>query len=342
VNYLIKKKLPLALIQTIDQVLELFCHSTSSLGKIDKVLLCNWAHLGDVIISTGVIPPLRDAIKGVKIGFLCSSSSSCVLRGHPEITWIHEVDHWKLNRTDQPKIKTYLKTRKSALKEIRQINYDAAIDLYPYFPNAIPLLWQTKIPIRIGYGSGGFGPLLTHCLPWEEKNQPLIQYQFSLLQALAKEADASKLQYSLPESTFPQELKNLDPYYLFHLGSGSSQKDWQENFWRETANAVGNKRIIFTGKGILEFERIERITEGIPYCLNLCNKLSWKQLCGVVQRAERVVTVDSAVAHLAETYNVPNFVIFVESHTMKLWKPPHAVGFLAPKPEEVVSKLLSL
>ena len=325
----------------MDRLLEAL-HRSAPIGKIDKILLCNWAHLGDVIISTGIISSLRAAFKEVKIGFLSSSSSSCVLKNHPEVSWIHEVDHWKLNRTNRPKISTYLKTRAFALRDIKRVGYDAAIDLYPFFPNTLPLLWQAKIPIRIAYASGGFGPLLTHRLQWEEKDQPLIKYQLELLRVLAKEADVDTFQYCLPAPDYPNGLENLGSYYLFHLGSGSEKKDWQENFWRETAEALPKTKIIFTGKGILEFQRIERVIDSLPNCINLCDKLSWPQLCGAVQRAQRIVTVDSAVAHLAEAYHAPSLILFMEPHTKKLWKPPHAVGLLLPKPEEVVSKLRSL
>jgi ADP-heptose:LPS heptosyltransferase len=98
-------------------------------------------------------------------------------------------------------------------------------------------------------------------------------------------------------------------------------------------------RIVFTGKGILENERIERVIQGFSHCINLCGKLSWKQLCGVVHGATHVVTVDSAIAHLAEAYRVPSLVLFMEPHTMRLWKPPHSLGLYAPNSEEVVSKL---
>ena len=45
------------------------------------------------------------------------------------------------------------------------LEYEIAIDTYHFIQNSIPLLWLARIPIRIGYTSGGFGPLLDSSNP---------------------------------------------------------------------------------------------------------------------------------------------------------------------------------
>ncbi len=120
--------------------------------------------MGDALMMTSLLAALKSADPEVKLGVVVGSWSRPIVEGHPLIDVVHTVDHWKLNRSPLPlwkKIVQYYATKRRAVREIRAQSYDAAIDFYPFFPNAIPLLWQAKVPMRIGFTSGGFGPVLT-------------------------------------------------------------------------------------------------------------------------------------------------------------------------------------
>ena len=337
--YLVKKKLPLNALRLIDLLLSPL-HRKASFHKIEKILLCNIAHLGDVVISTTVLPLLRAAFPQAKIGFLCASSSSCVLREHPEISWLHHLDHWKLNRSSSSKyqkIRRYYETKSQVVEELTSIGYDVAIDLYPFFPNVIPVLWKAGIPIRIGYTSGGFGPLLTHPLDWEERKTYLAHYYVSLLQQLPVKIASEPLVYSLPLN---KDRAEYNPFILFHMGSGSTRKEWPEAKWREVAISMKEYKIVFTGKGVKENTTIQRVTQGLSHCVNLCDKLSWSELCSVVSQANQVVTVDSVVSHLAAAFEVSCLVIIMDlSSDSTLWTPPGIQSLPHPSSQEILHKL---
>lgn len=341
-SYLVKKKLPLLALQCTDLLLSVL-HKKTSFGKIEKLLLCNIAHLGDVVIATTVLPVLKAALPHLKIGFLCSSSSSCVLQEHPEISWLHTVDHWKLNRTHTSKGKkalTYYATKTRAIDEVRNIGYDVAIDLYPFFPNAIPLLWRTKIPVRIGYKSGGFGPLLTHAIDWEDQHQYMADSHFELLKQLPVEISRENLRYSLPSNNFCDQWGLEEGFFLFHMGSGSIQKNWSESAWRELAMSIKGRQIVFTGKGLEENQCIQRITLGLSHCLNLCDQLVWKDFCSVVSKAGQIVGVDSAIVHLAAAFAVPCLVIIVDSsNDSTLWSPLGTRRIVHPEVKDVLEAI---
>ena len=50
-----------------------------------RILLLNGTHIGDIIISTSILPILRSAYTSAEIGFMVGSWSSMVLKNHPEI-----------------------------------------------------------------------------------------------------------------------------------------------------------------------------------------------------------------------------------------------------------------
>jgi len=341
-SYLVKKKLPLLALQCTDFLLSAL-HKKATFGKIEKLLLCNIAHLGDIVIATSVLPVLKAALPHLKIGFLCSSSSSCVLQGHPEISWLHTLDHWKLNRTRMFKGKkalAYYATKTRAVDEIRNIGYDAAIDLYPFFPNAIPLLWKTKIPVRIGYKSGGFWPLLTHAIDWKEQHQYMADAHFDLLKQLPIEISRENLHYSFPRSHFTDRWGLAEKFVIFHMGSGSKQKDWSEAAWREVAMGLNDRQIVFTGKGREENESIQRVTQGLSHCLNLCDQLAWEDFCSVVSKASQIISVDSAIVHLAAAFAVPCVVLIVDSsNDAILWTPSGTQRMIHPSAKDVLCKV---
>ena len=338
-NYLIKKKIPLLTLKCVDFLLSCL-HKKASIDKIEKILLCNIAHLGDVVIATTVLPILKEILPHAKIGFLSSSASSCVIEGHPAISWFHTVDHWKLNRDSKSKLQKalcYYVTKAKAIEEIRKISYDVAVDLYPFFPNAIPLLWKTKIPIRIGYASGGFGPLLTHPLDWHNQQKYMAESYAALLEQLPLKILPSDLQFSLPPVSIYNREGLEDECFIFHMGSGDPKKLWPETAWREAAIAIQNKQIVFTGKGDEENARIQRVAKDLPHCLNLCDKLSWKELCSIISKARGVFSVDSSIVHLARAFNVPCTVILVDlSNDSMLWTPPHIQRLICPKPQDLL------
>ena len=129
-----------------------------------RILLMNCAHIGDVVISTSLLPVLRSAYPQAEIGFLTGSWSSMVVRDHPDIAFTHQIDHWRLNRTKIPlrmKVLRSWRTRRIALREIRSLNYDMSLSLHSWFPDFLYLAWQAGIPSRLGFTHSLFAPFAT-------------------------------------------------------------------------------------------------------------------------------------------------------------------------------------
>ena len=69
-----------------------------------RILLANPAHIGDVLIATAVLPPLRQAFPDAEIGMLVGSWSRHVVEGHPDVARVHVMDNFHLNRAPQPSL----------------------------------------------------------------------------------------------------------------------------------------------------------------------------------------------------------------------------------------------
>lgn len=291
-----------------------------------KILLCNIAHFGDLIISTTVLPVLKKQYPHCEIGFLTGSApGKAVLKDHPLVSRVHFFDHCYLHRANG-KCKAALHhkiTLARALKEIRETRYDMAIDLYSYFPNAIPLLAKAKIPIRIGYTTGGFSNLLTHPVAWHFHDRYVGFAHLHLLETLGI---ATQEESPLPCYHFK---KKQGDHVVVHMGSGSPLKEWSVPRWIELIKQCEARgwKICLTGKGAREGELCAQVTAA-THATNLCNQLDWAGFVSTVQEARLLIAVDSAAVHTAAAASTPTIVLYAGMNSPHMWLPPNCKGMM--------------
>ena len=281
-----------------------------------RILICNNAHLGDLINATAILAPLRKLFPDAQIGFLTSSWASPVIEKNPEVSFIHTFDHFLLNRSDLSllrKIKQHITTARKAVHEIRKLRYEVGIDTYHFIQNSIPLLWLAQIPIRIAYSSGGFGPLLTHALSWVASDRHLIDYHLDLLRPFGLTDELKKCARPIVVLNREAEVDALPKdYIVFHPASGARIREWPLENWLLLACKLERAgwKIVFTGHGMREQKNAEVIRSACPGSIDLCGCLSWEQFVCVLQAARLLVGVESAAGHTAAAVSTPCVVIY--------------------------------
>lgn len=331
-----------------------------------RVLVAAGGHLGDAVIATTLLPLLRKALPEAQVGMLAPSWCAPVLAGHPGVARFHAVDHWFLDRSGDTLPARWLRHRRTsarALAEIRAAGYDLAIDLYPYFPNAAALLWRAGIPARVGFASGGLGPLYTTALEWTDGGRHTAERHAQLLRAAldpgAAGAGSLALAYDMPPippAASDRVLRLLAShgagpreYIVMHPGSGNAAKDWPIESWRQVAAAVaaGGTRIVLTGAGAREQQQARALAAGAPVPpIDLAGRLDWDEFRAVLAHARAVVTVDTVAAHLAAAAARPVIVIMSAAGNPAHWRPlgPTATVLDGPEiaPRTVVDALGTL
>lgn len=333
-RYLVQNRLLYTALSGVDALLKLTAAGprvTDVRSSSRRVLLALGGHLGDVVIASGLIPRIRGAWPDAEIGVLLGSWAGPVLAGHADVRWVHHFDHWKLNRSARAassRARGHVETRRKALREIRRVGYDTAIDCYPYFPNSIPLLHQAGIPVRVGYSSGGFAPLLTHALEWQDDARHMGEHHRDLLELVGiASRDVQSNRYSMaPWPPPPQKLVTEvsgGPYSVVHMGSGLALKEWPRERWKELATKLraGGRTLVFTGSGALQEQAARLLTTEVPGCHNFCNRLDWKEFVATLADAEVVVTVDSVAGHLAAAVGTPVVVLMTGMNRIEQWRP---------------------
>ncbi len=285
-------------------------------GDPQRILLINGAHVGDVIIATSLLPILKSAYPNAQIGFLTASWSHPVVRNHPDVSFTHCIDHWRMNRGNGGALQKrfqYWKMRRKALREVRALSYDVSVSMHPWRADFLPLAWQAAIPVRLAFSGALFAPLATAVADYPEHIRFIHQSecQAKLLRLLGiGEVHMRQRRSSLAPSR-PEDLNEVchllgqssideAPYYVIHMGAGNPARELPVSFWREIASQLAeSQRVLFTGKGAREWSNAAAATSGIRNCVNACDHLSWEGVVAAVRHAKAFYGVDSMAAHVA-------------------------------------------
>lgn len=303
-------------------------------ADLERILVSNWAHLGDVITSFGVLAALRERYPRARIGMVVGSWGKAAIDKVGLADDIHVVDHWMLNRSALPKAEKwsrYRETRARALCEIRAARYQVAIDLFPQFPPAHPLFYRAGIPVRAGYVSGGLGPLLTHPVPWSsDEARPMADQYRDLLDALTPDRPFAPAVFrprrdsgTLP--ALPAELATVGPYVVLHPGAGSPSRLWGHERWHRLVSLLQQEQpsrcLVLTGAGAAETDAADRLAAGFAGIVNMAGRADWETFMGILARADLVVCPDTVTGHAAALFTVPTVSIFTGTNSPGRWGP---------------------
>ncbi len=303
-----------------------------------RILILNSAHIGDLVISTSIIPILRSAYPTAKIGFAVGSWSAMVIANHPEVDFVHRVDHWYSNRNNTSfinKLLIYSRSYKATLREIRGIDYDLAICVFPYFyPDLMELAWRAGIPVRLGFRRSLFASMATSAVdvpPSSFLHQSALQAE--VLTPLSIDArHIAKRKSSLPPSTeeatlevsslFGTVRQSRSRYFVVHMGAGAINREMPLEFWRTIVSQLLQTHVVlFTGKGSREAANIALVTDGLENCLNACDKLSWNGFIAAIRNADALYGVESMAGHVAAAVETPCVVVYSGVAGVARWRP---------------------
>lgn len=308
-----------------------------ALPAAPRVLLAINGHLGDAVILSALLLAVRQRIPGSRIGILLPSWSRAVLAEDERVEWVHVADHWKSSRAPVSlldKIRRSRATRGAAVASMRAVGYDVAIDATAYFPNFARLLAEARIPVRVGFTSGGFGGWLSHPVAWRDDGRHVAERQLDLLDVvLPRAAGESEVRYSLPPASAETVTRvsallrergiAAGEYVVVHMGAGDARKHWHPDAWRAVVSAIAasGTRVVLTGRGPAEAEMNRSVAARQPHVVDLTDRLDWEELVALIERARLVVTVDTSAGHVAAAVGTPCVAIWHDTARADLWRP---------------------
>lgn len=347
-DYTTRRRLLLWPLMLVDRVLGVIVGTPKQPAqplRAERILVCMQAHVGDVVLASSVIPALRRAYPAARLGFLVHPAAAEVIRDHPDVDAVHTVEHAYLNRSTPrlvERLRAHLRTRRAALKAIRLARYDLAVDLYHYFPNSIPLLWRSGIAQRIGWRSGGFGPLLTHAPAEVARTTPVLERHRMLLAAIHPHAGERPLRPDLPISDTTRERWGLlarqvgldQPFIALHVGAHAVHRRWPTDSWRALAARLRAQGgcVVLLGHGDQDEAVCRSIEADSPAVINLCSRLDWQQFVAAVEACDILVAHDSSAIHVAAAFDKPRICLAAGINELSIWLPaqPLAATLIEP------------
>jgi ADP-heptose:LPS heptosyltransferase len=301
------------------------------------------------VIASSLLPVLGSAFPAAEIGVACGSWAREVLQGHPQVSFTHEIDHWRMNRAAigfPRKLLRYWTTRRKALNEIRARKYDLALATHPSRPDFLEIAWQAGIPMRAAFTQSLWAPLATVLATYPTEDAAFITQGAcleALLRAVGVEEKHTRLRHaSLPASSaaamaevgalLSGAVPDRSDYIVVHMGSGSRAKELSTGFWRELSLELAGQKILFTGVGEREKLRIREVAEGIPGAVDACDKLSWSGFVAAVRHARALYGVDSAAAHVAAAVGTPSFSVYSGIAGVGRWRPEGSIAVVWSNP----------
>jgi ADP-heptose:LPS heptosyltransferase len=284
-------------------------------GEPKSILISQGAHIGDLIMTLPVLRWLRRNRPSLRIGLLIGSWSKSLL---PSLEGLydeaHIVDHVMLNRSAQSlpnKLRQHRRTWIQAREEIAARGYDLAIECNPYLANNVAFLRACRIPRRVGFTAGAFGPLLNEPVRWNPAGRHYTDCLRDLLRRAFGDAGLAERFWGF----YPPAAGAVSPvegsFVAVHMGTGNPIREWEESRWSELVRRLSQqgRTVVLLGHGKTEEERAGRVGAGVPGVVDLSGKLTWTQLTAVIAATDHLVCLESSSSHLAAGLGVPVTVV---------------------------------
>ena len=298
---------------------------TSQTVEPDNILFVSLGHLGDAVIDSFVFPLIHERYPNVQIDVLTGEWCKPVLENNPYVRKLIFFNHFRINRSEislWKKIRSHIKSSHSALDTIRSKKYDFSIEGRISHPNGNLFTYRGRIKRRIGFGSGGFGSLLT-----DEVLVP-AQSGFHILDAVLEELKKIGIEKKLEEikpyfsvsktgtsKGNPYAKYFNDSFIIVHPESGNVNRMFSNEFWLEVIKIILDAKkykIIICGTSSESIDLINFLLTILPdtkeQIINAVQKLSIDEFFLLAEHAKAAITLESLPAHLcAITCNTLSF-----------------------------------
>jgi len=324
------------------------------------ILLVQLDHLGDAVLTTAMLPALRQRYPEASIEVLVGEWNRELFEAIPEVDVVHVS---RLNRFTRGSRLGWMLATLWWGWELRRRKVDLAIDVRGEFPLALNL-WLCGARRRLGWAAGGGGFLLTDS-PRYVPGRPEVESRLALLAELgieppepgewrpvfhppAESRQRAAQWWDYLDDRSPEEMGtgtsqqrdcsafrpvrsepvpiSSPPRIVVHVGAGTSAKTWPDEHWREL---IGWLIVRLDAQVVLVGGKSDRIIarrilgkEGCAGVADWTGQLGLVDLAAVLEQADLLVGADSGPAHLAAAVGTPVVALFSGTNRVRQWRPP--------------------
>lgn len=289
-----------------------FPRTTSQRSEVQSILVVALGHLGDALLFSYMLPPLRDRFPKAAIDVLTGTYCAPIFRNNEYVRRVIGFDHFRLNRSRisfASKVALHISTLWRSVAQIREARYDLSLDPKLHYPNGNLVTYLGNINRRIGFGSGGFGSLLTE--EFELPAKPAFHYSEIMamcLKASGVNSSARLLPYFRSQNRLPDSLKQDMGGGCFTLilpESGAPARMLSWDFWTRIVEQLLRRascRILIAGvdrtTSMWATQFLEENPSARDRVVDIVGKLKLTDIYELGRLAMVSITVESLPAHL--------------------------------------------
>jgi ADP-heptose:LPS heptosyltransferase len=297
-----------------------------------RILLVRPDHLGDLVLTTPVIHALRTATPEAHITMMVGPWSKEVVARHSELDQVLTCRFPGVRGPHEKSLRPLLLLQ--VAKQLRQGNYDFAINLLDRSWWSSALLYLARIPRRTGYATKFSTPFLTQAVPlphvghmtksclylvsaglqslgYPSLQEPYTPERYPLHFTLTAEEQQWVTQLLNAKGIYPGT-----PIVVIHPGTSAAVKEWRSEAWANCVTILTQSsqdttpiQFILTGAPA-ERPLLEEIASHTTAQTILVTDMTIGQLAALLERAQLVLGVDSGPLHLAVAQGTPTVRIY--------------------------------
>lgn len=268
-----------------------------------SVLVIKPRALGDVLLSTIILPNLRAAWPSAHITFLCEPAAQDLVVSHPC------VDSVLLFR----KSESYPRF----LWNLFRTRYDVVIDLFCN-PRTAQMTWATRAPFRVGFPMRGRRYAYTHLTTGDPDTMHNAVYNLEALKPLGIPVVTREVRYDPPEASlswareYMARLRMSHPRIIAMNPNVSMDiRRWPIPSFAQLADriheATGALPLLIYGPG--EEPIVEAMRSAMNGPSHVPPLLSIPDLAALLSNCDALVTNNSGPLHIAAAVGTPALVI---------------------------------
>lgn len=284
-----------------------------------RILIVRLSALGDVALSSGLIPALRTRWPQASLSWLVEPPAAPLLRDNPRLdeVIVLPVAEWKkLWRGGQ---------RMRALREIlafrralRERRFDLVVDPQGLLKSGV-CGWMTGAPRRVSLLPREMNGLLVHetvRIPSDDNR--LIGHEYrTLARYLGARDDDFRLDLQVGEAARTRARQCLAgkgatrPLAILAAFTTRPQKHWVASRWSELARRLADDGLqpVLLG-GPADAAAAAEIAAGCPAILDLTGQLKLDESVAVIAGSALLVGVDTGLTHMAIGLDIPTVALF--------------------------------
>lgn len=255
---------------------------------VHKVLIIRFSSIGDIVLTTPVIRCLKQQMPGIEIHYLMKKQYHDILRSNPYISkfWLFNDNFHEL------------------IPKLRSENFDFIIDLHKNFRSfyvRLKLRRPSSSFPKLNFQKWLIVNLKIDILPQIH----LVDRYFKAVMSLGISNDGKGPDYFIPEneeidlSSLPAAFRN--GYVAFAIGGKHSTKILPDEKAAILCKNLDHPVILLGGTEDRERgEHIIRLTGEKVF--NACGTFSINQSASIVRRAEKIITNDTGIMHIAAAF----------------------------------------